>query len=63
MVVGIVLAPVITRPLASSGFVPSTPVGTLVFLLVLGGTAGVLAAVVPARHAARVDILEAIATR
>jgi len=40
----------------------SLPVPSLVVVLVLGATAGVLAAVRPARRAARLDVLKAIAT-
>ncbi|HLI73794.1 MAG TPA: FtsX-like permease family protein [Acidimicrobiales bacterium] len=61
LVVGILFAVVITRPLASSGFVLSIPVGTLVSLVVLAGLAGVAAAALPARRAARLNVLEAIA--
>jgi len=37
------------------------PVADLVVVLVLSGVAGVLAAVLPARRAARLDVLEALA--
>jgi len=39
----------------------SIPGGQLVFFVVLAGLAGVLAAVFPARRAARLNVLEAIA--
>jgi hypothetical protein len=38
------------------------PAGSLVVILVLGGLAGVIASVRPARRAARLNVLEAIAT-
>jgi putative ABC transport system permease protein len=39
------------------------PVGTMVVLVVLAGLAGLAAAAWPARRAAKVDILAAIATQ
>jgi len=62
LVVGILFAVVITRPLASGGFVLSIPVGTLVVLVVLAGLAGIAAAALPARRASRLNVLDAIAT-
>jgi len=59
---GIVIALISSASLASSGFVLSVPVGTLAVLLVLAALAGVLAAVWPGRRAARVDVLDALAT-
>ncbi len=59
---GVVIALISSASLASSGFVLVFPVGTLVVLLLLAGLAGVLAAVWPARRAASVDVLEALAT-
>jgi putative ABC transport system permease protein len=58
-VVGTVLAVLFTRPL--DGFVLTIPVATLLVLLVLAGVAGVMAAVLPARRAARLDVLDALA--
>jgi putative ABC transport system permease protein len=40
----------------------SVPVGTLVAVLVLSVGAGLLAAIFPARRAAKLDVLQAIAT-
>jgi putative ABC transport system permease protein len=59
---GIVFAVIISRPLADQGFVFSLPVGTLVVFFVLAGIAGVLAAIQPARRAAKVDVLRAVTT-
>ena len=42
-------------------FTLSVPVGSILVLLVLAAVAGVLASVVPARRAARLDVLEALA--
>ena len=48
---------------ASGGLgVFSLPVGRLAIVLVVGGAAGVLAGLRPARRAARLDVLRAIAT-
>ena len=58
-VLGVVLAVLFTRPL--DDFVLTIPVGTLVTLLVLAALAGVVAAVLPARRASRLDVLEALA--
>lgn len=59
VVLGIVLAVLVTR--AIDDFVLSIPVLTLVVVFLLSLLAGVVAAVIPARRAARVDVLEAIA--
>jgi putative ABC transport system permease protein len=59
---GIVFAVIISRPLADQGFVFSLPVGTLVVFFILAGIAGVVAAIQPARRAAKVDVLRAVTT-
>jgi putative ABC transport system permease protein len=60
---GIVIALILTAAaLSGSGFVFSIPVVTLIILFVLSGLAGLIAAAWPARRAARVNILEALAT-
>ena len=56
---GIVLAVLFTRPL--DGFTLSIPVGTIIVLVILSGLAGVLAAALPARRAAKLDVLDALA--
>jgi putative ABC transport system permease protein len=60
LVLGAVFAALVSRPLADEGFTLSFPVVTLVVLAILAGIAGVLAAIPPARRAARVDILRAV---
>lgn len=60
-VLGIFFAIVASRPLASEGFSLSFPVGTLLLLLVLAAVAGMVAAIGPARRAARLDVLKAVA--
>ena len=62
LVLGIVFAVVVSRPLADEGFVLTFPIGTLIVLAVLAAIAGVLAAIPPARRAARVDVLRAVTT-
>jgi putative ABC transport system permease protein len=57
-VVGAIL--VTTFALSGSGYVLSIPVFTLIVLLVLAALAGVLAAQLPARRAARLDVLAAL---
>jgi putative ABC transport system permease protein len=63
LVVGVVAAVLITTlALSGSGYVQAYPVGTLLVLLVVAAAAGLLAAQLPARRAARLDMLEALAS-
>jgi putative ABC transport system permease protein len=59
IVVGAVLAVLFTQPL--DNFTLTIPVVSLVFLFVLAGVAGVGAAILPARRASKLDVLEALA--
>jgi putative ABC transport system permease protein len=59
-VVGAVL--VTSLLLSGSGYVQSIPVGTLAILLLVAAIAGLLAAQLPARRAARLDMLQALAS-
>ncbi|MCW2997542.1 MAG: transporter permease [Solirubrobacterales bacterium] len=59
IVLGVGLSVLVTR--AIDDFSLAFPVGTLVTVLIASGLAGVLAAVLPARRAARLDVLEALA--
>jgi putative ABC transport system permease protein len=61
IVLGVVFALAVAQALSSDGFKLSIPVGQLIILLVLGALAGVLAAILPARRAARLNVLEALA--
>ncbi len=45
---------------AIDDFALSIPIGSLVFLLVASAVAGVLAAILPARRAAKLDVLESL---
>ncbi len=60
MALGLLFAVLIAQPLKDEGFQLSFPVGQLVFLLILSGLAGVLAAIPPARRASRLDVLESL---
>ena len=60
IIIGVVFAWVLTRGLEDQGIEFSLPLGTLVIFLVLSIVAGVLAAVLPARRAARLNPLEAL---
>ncbi len=61
MVLGVIFAALIASPLEEEGFTLSYPVATLILLLVAAAIAGVIAAIGPARRAARLDVLEALA--
>jgi putative ABC transport system permease protein len=60
-ILGVVFATLVSRPLADEGFELAYPVGTLLILLVLAALAGVVAAIWPARRAAKLDVLQALA--
>jgi putative ABC transport system permease protein len=61
-VLGVVFSLIVSRPLADQGFVFVLPIGSLITFFVLAGIAGVVAAIPPARRAARVDVLRAVTT-
>ena len=61
LVVGVLFGWALVAALASSGITTlRIPIGQLLVVAVLAGAAGVLAAVVPGRRAARLDVLRAI---
>jgi putative ABC transport system permease protein len=62
IVLGIAFAALMSRPLASDGFVFELPVVTLVVVVIMAAIAGVVAAIPPARRASRVDVLRAVTT-
>ena len=63
LVIGVIGSIIVTTwALSGSGYVQSYPVGTLFILLVVAALAGVLAAQLPARRAARLDMLQALAS-
>jgi putative ABC transport system permease protein len=57
---GIFLAALVTRALSSQGIVFALPTTSLVVFAVMALLAGILAAVLPARRAARLNVLEAL---
>ena len=59
VIMGVVLAVLFTQPL--DDFTLSIPVPSLIIVLILAGVAGVGASVLPARRAAKLDVLEALA--
>jgi putative ABC transport system permease protein len=62
LLVGLIVAVIVVLwPLSGSGYVFSVPVGTLVVLLFVAALAGLLAAQLPARRAARLNMLQALA--
>ncbi|MEZ5076138.1 MAG: FtsX-like permease family protein [Solirubrobacterales bacterium] len=60
LALGIVFAILIAQPLKDEGFALSFPIPSLALLLVVGALAGVLAAILPARRASRLDVLESL---
>lgn len=59
VVMGVILAVLFTQPL--DDFTLSIPVPSLIIVLIVAGIAGVGAAVLPARRASKLDVLEALA--
>jgi putative ABC transport system permease protein len=60
MVVGIFLAALVTHALSSSGIVFAVPWIEIVYFVLAAILVGVLAAVIPARRAARLNVLQAL---
>ena len=60
LILGIIFAFLLGIPLKSEGFELSYPIVTLFAILILTAIAGVLAAIYPARKAAKLDVLEAV---
>ncbi len=58
--VGLFFGWVMAEGLRSQGVAFLVPVGQLVAFVILAGVAGVAAAVLPARRASRLDMLEAL---
>jgi putative ABC transport system permease protein len=58
---GLGLAAIVTSVFADEGLTFAVPAGSLVVLTIVAGIAGVLAAIVPARRASRLDVLTALA--
>jgi putative ABC transport system permease protein len=60
VVLGLALGWVIVKALEDQGIIFTVPVGQVVALVAGAGLAGVMAAVYPARRAARLDVVAAI---
>ena len=60
LVLGLIFASLIAQPLKDEGFTLSYPVAELILLVVVGALIGVIAAIVPARRASRLDVLESL---
>jgi putative ABC transport system permease protein len=60
MVVGVFLAALVTHALSSSGIVFAVPWIEIVYFLIAAILVGILAAVIPARRAARLNVLQAL---
>jgi putative ABC transport system permease protein len=60
LVLGLIFATLIAQPLKDEGFTLSYPIGSLILILIVAGLAGVLAAILPARRASRLDVLESL---
>jgi putative ABC transport system permease protein len=58
--VGLFLAALVTRALADEGLVFAIPFGTLAVFVVAAIAAGMLAAILPARRASKLNVLEAL---
>jgi putative ABC transport system permease protein len=60
LVLGIVFATLISEPLKDEGFTLSYPVVWLVLLLIFSALVGIVAAILPARRASRLDVLQSL---
>jgi putative ABC transport system permease protein len=60
MTVGLLLAALVTHALSAEGLEFSIPAGTLVAFLIIAIVAGMLAAILPARRASRLNVLQAL---
>ena len=62
VIAGTGLAAALVSAMSDDGITLTLPFGQLLFILVIGAFAGVIAALFPARRASKLDILEALAT-
>ena len=60
MAVGLFLAALVTQALSDEGISFTVPVGTLVAFVVVAVVSGMLAAILPARRASRLNVLDAL---
>jgi len=59
---GILVSWALTSATGENGLKYKLPIGSLIILVILGAVAGTISAVLPARRAARLNVLDAIAT-
>jgi putative ABC transport system permease protein len=60
MTVGLLLAALVTHALSGEGLEFAIPAGTMVAFLIVAVVAGMLAAILPARRASRINVLQAL---
>src|SRR3954447_2158612 len=60
MVIGVFLSALVTQALSKDGLSFSLPVGSLIAFFIVAIVAGILAAILPARRASRLNVLEAL---
>jgi len=60
LVLGIIFATLIAQPLKDEGFALSYPVVSLILLLIFSALVGIVAAILPARRASRLDVLQSL---
>jgi putative ABC transport system permease protein len=60
MTLGLLLAGLVTHALSGEGLEFSVPAGTMVAFLLVAIVAGMLAAILPARRASRLNVLRAL---
>ena len=60
MAVGVFLALLVTHALSSEGIVFAVPWGSLVIFIAATIVVGIVAAILPARRASRLNVLEAL---
>jgi putative ABC transport system permease protein len=60
MVIGVFLSALVTQALSKYGLSFSLPIGSLIAFFIVAIVAGILAAILPARRAARLNVLEAL---
>jgi putative ABC transport system permease protein len=60
LILGVVFAALLAQPLKDEGFTLSYPIEELLALLLFGAFVGVVAAILPARRASRLDVLQSL---
>jgi putative ABC transport system permease protein len=60
LILGVIFAALLAQPLKDEGFTLSYPFEELLALLIFGGLVGVIAAILPARRASRLNVLQSL---